>query len=730
MDPKRLTMLRYRIVLVCTVGLSALGAEAAHGQPAATDFHRDPLPPGAVARLGTVRFRHPTSVVFASFLPDGKSVLSVSEDGILCVWEFPSGKESHRLETLAGPKATVVSATLSPNGKHLVASGDDGLMRIWDWADARELGKVASVAKTPKTLKSSSLLTRLRSNATPAGQVYSPDNKTLLLFGASRVLQLVDLPSGKEIGPSVGHTDALISIKFTRDGGQILTGDEHTTRTWDPATGKGLGTLPITLPPTPGTPTIISPDGRIGVTVARFTTALQARAAAEREAVLFDTANGQQLGTIALVAESGAIHRKPLVFSPDSKVLAANLGDAQQKINLYDVRNGKLLRTLEAGPGAQPARGKAVIGAVIAGGPGGFGALATSQMLFAPDGNLLAFQAAPGAKIVVLNTGTGKQIASVSPDENSPAMHGAFSPDGRCLALEQSDGTVTLFELASGKPRDTFGSKFKLGPSPSAQGVLLEDLLLGSVVAKTSTASFAIAPDAKLLAVSGPAGLIHVWDVWTGKELAVFKGHTAAVNALEFAPTGKTLASASSDTTALIWDMTRVVRPPLPAKALEPGDLEKLWQTLARDDASQAVASMRDLAAAPNEATAWIKERVKPAAPLDMKRVQELLTHLDDSQFKVRAKATAELLQIGALVLPVIDKALAGSTSQEARQRLEQVRGVLTGVGLQGDRLRDFRAVEVLELIGTPQARQVLQALAGGAPDALVTTSAQAVLKR
>ncbi len=40
------------------------------------------------------------------------------------------------------------------------------------------------------------------------------------------------------------------------------------------------------------------------------------------------------------------------------------------------------------------------------------------------------------------------------------------------------------------------------------------------------------------------------------------------------------------------------------------------------------------------------------------------------------------------------------------------------------------RAVEVLELIGTPQARQVLQALADGAPGALVTTSAQAALSR
>ena len=68
--------------------------------------------------------------------------------------------------------------------------------------------------------------------------------------------------------------------------------------------------------------------------------------------------------------------------------------------------------------------------------------------------------------------------------------------------------------------------------------------------------------------------------------------------------------------------------------------------------------------------------------------------------------------------------------SQEARRRLEEVQVKLTGSGLQGDRLRVVRAVEILEFIGMPQGRDILQALAGGAPESLVTTSAQAALKR
>jgi HEAT repeat protein len=107
-----------------------------------------------------------------------------------------------------------------------------------------------------------------------------------------------------------------------------------------------------------------------------------------------------------------------------------------------------------------------------------------------------------------------------------------------------------------------------------------------------------------------------------------------------------------------------------------------------------------------------------------------LIKQLDDGNFTVRDKATGELLKIGDLVFPALDKALAANSPLETKRRLEDLRGKMTGMFLQGERLRAYRAVEVLELIGTPAARHVLQTLADGAPGALVTTSAQAALKR
>lgn len=240
----------------------------------------------------------------------------------------------------------------------------------------------------------------------------------------------------------------------------------------------------------------------------------------------------------------------------------------------------------------------------------------------------------------------------------------------------------------------------------------------------------AISPDGKLVALAGGDGSIYSWDILTGKELPVLKGHSISVNALAFSADGKRLASASDDTTALIWDVTKIPRPALPAKAVQPADLKGWWQELAEDNAAKAFAALGGFVAAPKDSVKWIKERVKPAVAVDEKHVKDLIRDLDDQAHKVRENASAELLNIGERLLPVFEEALKGKPGLESQRRLEALRNKVGIVPLQGERLRAVRAVEVLELIGTPEARQLLQALAKGAPGALITTSAQAAIDR
>ena len=61
-------------------GLATPAAEG--GDAGRTDRQGDPLPPGALARMGTVRLRHGGLVTFVAFLPGGREVVSAGEDGM------------------------------------------------------------------------------------------------------------------------------------------------------------------------------------------------------------------------------------------------------------------------------------------------------------------------------------------------------------------------------------------------------------------------------------------------------------------------------------------------------------------------------------------------------------------------------------------------------------------------------------------------------------------------
>jgi hypothetical protein len=214
------------------------------------------------------------------------------------------------------------------------------------------------------------------------------------------------------------------------------------------------------------------------------------------------------------------------------------------------------------------------------------------------------------------------------------------------------------------------------------------------------------------------------------KELAAFKGHTNSVHAIALSADGKTLASASADTTVLLWDLTRAERPARPLKALAQSERDERWQSLLDADAAKAFAAICDLSASSKETLALLKERVKPAPALDMKRIDELVTTLASDQFKAREQAKAELIKMDERIVPAIDRALADNLPLESKRRLEALRQELVGMVMQGDRLRNFRAVEILERIGTPEARQHLQSLADGVSGPSLTTSAEAALRR
>src|SRR5438876_8554252 len=83
-----------RLFVALLLALPVAAAPPERGpMPHLVDLYGDPLPEGAVARLGSVRLRHPGLKDFA-FLPDGKTAVTVGQDQMARWWDLKSGKQS------------------------------------------------------------------------------------------------------------------------------------------------------------------------------------------------------------------------------------------------------------------------------------------------------------------------------------------------------------------------------------------------------------------------------------------------------------------------------------------------------------------------------------------------------------------------------------------------------------------------------------------------------------
>jgi len=216
--------------------------------------------------------------------------------------------------------------------------------------------------------------------------------------------------------------------------------------------------------------------------------------------------------------------------------------------------------------------------------------------------------------------------------------------------------------------------------------------------------------------------------VATGQEICAWKGHERCAHAVAFAPDGKTLASGSWDTTISVWDVYGGGR----ARELAVGDPD-YWADLIDGDAARAHRAIGALAAAPRQAVPLLaRQAAMVEPPPEPQRLARLVADLDSQQFAVRQAATVELERLGDSAEPSLRKALDGRPPLEVRRRLEELLAKMTGVkaALTPGQLRWQRAIRVLELIGSPEAKEVLETLAQKTPSPRVRQDAQAALTR
>jgi WD40 repeat protein len=441
---------------------------------------------------------------------------------------------------------------------------------------------------------------------------------------------------------------------------------------------------------------------------------------------LWDSTTGKQLHDLSGHAE----YVNWIAFSPDGKTLASAGQDGT--IRLWNVNSGKELAVLKG-------HDKNV-----------------ASVAFSPDGRSLA-SVGYDRSLRLWETATAKEVLRHEDHQVQPSRV-AFAPDGKTVATTNYLGEVILTDPLTARPLRSW---------------------------RGGSECLAFSPDGKTLTSGGREpdpgersreikGVVRLWDPRTGTEVAVIKGVKGAVSSVAFSPKGRAIATASGWDEVALWDRLtekNLIRVQTGAHVtcvalssdgarLAAGDqsgkvylwrlapdkwdqglqkpelkdeqLAELWKDLADDDAPRAHRAVWTLSAAPKLSVKYLDTRLKPAEATTDDKIRGLIRDLDNNDFETREKATMELTRIAHRAEKLMRAALAGAPSAEARKRLESVVSVIEGTRPEHapETLRAIRAIHVLELIGTPEARAVLEKLARGASGAYETRHAKAALAR
>jgi RNA polymerase sigma factor (sigma-70 family) len=609
--------------------------------------------------------------------PDGRTLATVVHgEKQVRFWDVRAKKELEPLPFEPGwsrrfPDVGVYDVAFSQDGKFLAVTYqmETG---VWDLAARKEVR-------------------RLKGNGPGLSYpVFSRDGKKLAAADG-RAVDMWDLTTGKPCH-DFGHGYAIDAVAFSPDGRTIVTGatySDHDVRSWDAITGKIKGRW---RGHKGGIEAIVyAPDGK-----------LVASSSEDGTVRLWDAATGKEVGR--LDARDGMVGA--IAFSPDGKTLVA--GGEHKVVHFWDVATRREVRALDN--------------------PGG----RTLSLAFSPDGQTLATRALGDSLVRIWDVASGTQrrqfrdLAFGNPDTLVLGRSRlAFAPDNRTLAVNCEDGTVHLLDVTTGRESRVLGKvlwdRFAFpeggggGPAPFQP----PNPCLG----------VAFAPDGRSLSAIYSDRSVHLWEVVSGRQRGRFPGHRGFAAALAYSPDGTLLVTGGSDRRALVWDLFDLHTADRKTCDFTRADADRLWTDLGDADAVKAFRAVKVLRANGMPAVRFLNERLRPAQVFDAKKIIRLIADLDRDDFATRESATKQLSESGDLADPALRAALNDKPSVEKRRRVEDLLKRLNA-SVSGELLRGVRAVEVLESLGTPEAREVLQTLAKGAAEGRLTREARAAVMR
>jgi WD40 repeat protein len=635
-----------------------------------------------------------------AFSPDGK-ILASAEKRCVMLWDPAAGKLSSQLNLPAGQDSPA-TLEFSADGRYLAAGGYQGSFYVWDFF-ANKLLFTHSGDRDDSPIY---LL------------AFAPDGKTLISKahqpGSAR---LWNIPSGKEKSPD-GNGAPIDSLVFSPDGKSVATvSAKDPACLWDAASGKLLHRFEMLHSWHAPTGSLSFQNGgkSLGMTFLCSDHPYHLR---EQRACVFNVENGRTL--VSSQGINQGIDVKKLNFTnswlDDQNMVVAFPGaeiPAYPNNNLYD--RGEFVHSTMIG--LWDTR-KNIIGKSFRVDAENMRGLSLSRdrtrmigISSRPDSDLKE----PKVFLGAWDYAKGKVLCQY-PLAFSPREF-FFSADNRSVYLIAPDFGAKqkclfqLLEVASGKIRKE--TEHKLDP-PAKVSVAIANERLGAVAQNDA---------------------IYVIDLFTGKELRGFKTGEGVIKCLALSPDGNSLASASDDTTALIWDIADL-NPSLEKITLSEDELSDHWKNLASDNAETAFHSILRMSQTPGQTAALLNGRLQPAPLEGAEKIKGNITKLDSAVFVEREKAMQELLKLGEQAELALAEFLKAPPSLEAQRRAEQILHKLQEAGkkgpypVAGELLREIRAVELLERIGTPEAADVLGRLSKGSPYALLTREAQASVRR
>ena len=401
---------------------------------------------------------HTEGVRVASFSPDGRQVITGSTDKTARLWNAETGQQSAVLEH----DGVVRSAAFSSDGRRVVTASDDKTARIWDVQTGKQIA-----ALTGHTA-------RVRDAA------FSPNGRYVLTSSDDKTARLWDSKTGEPVHILEGHTQSVRGVAFSPDGERAVTTSlDHSARVWSVETGKQsviLGHGDVV------TSAAFSPDGQRIVT-----------ASDDNTVPIWDAQMGERIVTL-----SG----RTAVYSPDGRSIVTSDGDTAR---IWNADNGKLAMVLRG-------HRSRVTGAV-----------------FSPDGrSVLTASDDKTARLWSAGTETNTQMAVLVAHTGS-AGRAVFSPDGRRALTASDDNSVRLWDAEAGRQIATF--------------------------TRAGSGMAAFSPDGRLVAIPDNNTVV-VRDANTGeREDRIFQGHSAAVQSVAFSADGRRIVTASDDRTARVWDL-------------------------------------------------------------------------------------------------------------------------------------------------------------------------------